>query len=101
MEKVYLVYERLYRSAYYAEPYEEESVIKVFDDYHKTVSYICEVIKESHKELDESGDDLTHYRKHDPNPDEFVEGHYIKSLEYDGKSSYDYVSYKFVSYDVE
>lgn len=101
MKKVYLVSERLYRRAFYAEPYEEECVIKAFDDYHKTVSYIYETIKEAHRQLDESGDDLTYYHKHEPNLDKFVEGHYITSLEYDNGNSYDSVSYRFKSYDVE
>lgn len=101
MKRVYLVSERLYKKTYYAEPYEEEIIIKVFDDYHKTVSYICETIKKAHKELEESGDNPAHYHKHYPNPDEFVEGHYITSLSYEDKNHYDSVSYRFKSYDVE
>lgn len=101
MAKVYIVYERLYRKAYYAEPHEEERIVKVFDDYNKTVDYICDAINKFHKEIDESNGDLTHWHKYEPNPDRFMEGRLISSVEYTDKNYYDSLSYRFRSYEVE
>lgn len=101
MNKVYIVTARVYRRGYFAEPFKVEDVIKVFDDYHKVVEYICDTIKKEHKKLDDSRDDLTCWHKYEPHPDDFVEGHYISSIEYDTGTYYESMSYKFRSYDVE
>lgn len=101
MTKVYVVSSRRYAKPYYAEPSTVELITKVFDDYHKVVDYICKAIKEDHKYLDKTKDDLTHWRKHEPNPDNFIEGYYIKSIEYSDVSYYESTCYKFRSYDVE
>ena len=101
MAKVYIVSEIDYKKAYYAEPFRKESIIKVFDDYHKVVGFICDTIKEDHKQIDESKIDPARWRKYEPDPDEFVEGVAIKSNVYDHCNYYKLVSYKFRSYEVE
>lgn len=101
MGKVHVVSRLLYRRAYYAEPLMEESVVKVFDDYQKVIDYICDAVKKDHKYLDNSQKDLTYWRKHKPNPDNFKEGFKIKSTEYSDIHYFEYTGYKFRSYDVE
>lgn len=101
MAKVYVVSKLLYRKAYYAEPFMEESIFKVFDDYHKVVDYICDAVRKDHRYLDNSNKDLTYWTKHEPNPDNFREGWNIKSTEYSDIHYYEYTSYRFKSYDVE
>lgn len=101
MAKVYIVSEQLYKRAYNAEPFRVEGIIKVFDDYHKVISYICDVIRKDHRRLDKSKDDLTHWHKYEPNPDEFLEGYFIPSVEYDNNTYYESTRYRFRYYDVE
>lgn len=101
MATIYIVSERLYKKSYYAEPFKAERTVKVFDDYHKVVNYICDAIRKDHKYLDETKGDLTNWRKYEPNPDEFVEGYYMKSIEYSSAEYYESTCYKYRSYDVE
>ena len=101
MGKVYVVFRKLFNKAYHAEPFESEEVAKVFDDYHKVVSYICDAIKEDHKRIDDRYDDLSNFHKYTLNPDNLVEGWYISSFDYSTDNHYNKVSYRFHSYDVE
>lgn len=101
MVEVYIVSKRLYRKAYYAEPYAEESIVKVFNDYHKAVEYICDAVKKDHNYLDNSGKDLTHWNKYDAHPCYFREGYYIKSIAYSDIHYRENTSYRFRTYAVE
>ena len=101
MNNVYVVSKRLFRKAYNAEPFTEEHIMKVFDDYHKVISYICDAIKGDRKKLDESYDDLANFHKYTPNPDSFEEGLFITSFDYSINEHYEKMSYRFRSYIVE
>lgn len=99
MSNVYLVSRRMFRKSYEAEPFETERVVKVFDDYHKAVVYICESIKNDHKEIDAYGN--RDFHKYVPNPDRFEEGIFITCYDYATDTYYEKMSYRFKSYEVE
>lgn len=101
MNQVYVVSKRVYKKAYHIDPWSEETILKVFDEYHKTAMYICDLIKMDHMVLDASGKDLTSWRKYEPNPDNFETGIFTKSIEYDTATYYESKSYRFRTYNVE
>ena len=105
MNQIYIVSERVYKKAYHIDPWFEETILKVFDDYHKAVMYICDRIKMDHVVLDTSGQaigiDLTNWRKYEPNPDKFEIGIFTKSIEYDTATYYESKCYRFRVYNVE
>lgn len=100
MRNVYVVSERLIRKAYHAEQIELENIVKVFDDYHKAINYICDTIRSDHNRISDR-DDQTGFYRYVPNPDSFVEGWYIYSFVYEIEKYYESKSYKFRSYRVE
>ena len=101
MNQIYIVSKRVYKKAYNMEPWFEETILKVFDDYHKAVMYICDRIKMDHDLLDMSGEYLQNWRKYDPNPDNFEEGIFTKSIEYDTATYYESKCYRIRTYSVE
>lgn len=101
MGNVYIVSKRLFKKAYNAEPFKVEYIAKVFDDYHKVVSYICDAIKEDHEKVDYMHDDPMNVHKYIPNPDGFEELIFITSYDYSNDHYYEKVNYVFRSHDVE
>ena len=101
MSKVYIVSARGYKKAYYAEPVSTEKILKVFDDYHKAIVYICDCIREDHKIVDNPNRTSTFWTKYEPKSDNFEEGMFIRSVAFDDNSSYEDRSYRFRVYDVE
>lgn len=101
MRQVYIVSKRNYRVAYSATPYCTENIVKVLDDYRKTINYIRELIKDDHEMIDEPKRYMKACTKIDPNPDNFEEGIYIRSFVFEDDKYYEEISYKFKSYDVE
>lgn len=101
MAKVYIVSERQYIRAFHCEPFRMEQIIRVFDDYHKAVGFICDTIKKDHERIDESMNNRGRYDKYEPNPDKFEEGHFITSFEYGNNEYCESKSYRFRSYEVE
>jgi hypothetical protein len=78
-----------------------EQVMKVFDDYHKVINYICDAIKNDHEKLDDLGGDLTSVHKCVPYPDGFEEGYFIHSIDHATNTYFETLTYRFISYDVE
>lgn len=101
MNQVYIVSERVYKKAHHIDPWYEETIVKVLDDYHKVVMYIYDLIKRDHAKLDLSGKDLTDWHKYEPNLDNFEDGIFIKSIERDTEHYYESKCYRFRAYDVE
>jgi len=101
MHKVYVVSKRLFRKAYNAEPFTEEHIMKVFDDYHKVVSYICGAIKGDLKKLYDLHGNSADVHVYTLNPDGFEEGLFINGFDYSTNDYYEKMSYRYKSYDVE
>ena len=101
MRQVYIVTKCVYEQAYHTTPTSSERIVKVLDDYHKAVVYICGRIKEDHEWIDSLNNVSATYTKHEPNPDKIEEGIFVTSFEYNENSCYEEHSYIFRSYDVE
>lgn len=98
---VFVVTERLYKRAYYAEPWRTERVVRVYGDYHSAVIGIRDLILEDHANLDKSGKDLTHFTKYEPNVDVFDEDCNIISFTNSSDNYFESKSYRFLAYVVE
>jgi hypothetical protein len=100
MSKVYVVSRRLYKRAYYAEPFSSESIVKIFSDYQKAVNYICESFERDH-EIITNHNDTKYVTTYDPNFDNCLDGYYLKSVSYDNCDYHESICYKLTAYDVE